>query len=167
MKNLVRIFLCLVAAVVTAMAQQNGESKSSSQVLPPGGQPAAEALVRALLAADTAQNKQERLPVEELKKLVEREIAKSAALPLVTSTKAPVTQGLKGESPDTVTIKTGMIVIEGAVYIRFGDTIYPMVGGGASGCFDPDAEARVQKARQKFAGQLKTEQEKAEQEKKG
>ena len=53
-----------------------------------------------------------------------------------------------------------MVLIDGAVYYRFGGTIYPMQGGGASGCFDPNVDARIQKARMKFAEQSKAEQEK-------
>lgn len=159
MKNLFRVFLCLLLAAATAMAQQGGEPKPK----PPVMQPSGDILVKALLVADSAQNKKDPVPAEDLKKLLEREIAKSAALPLTTTTQMSVRQVAKFEEN---TVKSGMVVIDGAVYLRFGDTIYPMVGGGASGCFDPDALAKWQKARIKFAAQVKVEQEQSVQEKK-
>jgi len=153
MKNLLIAFLYLAVTVTSAMAQEREEPKASSQSAPFSGQPSSEALVKALLAADAVQGKQASFSVEGLKKLVEREIAKSAALPLLVSTQTPVTQNLKGMETDSFTVKNGLTVIDGAVYLQFGGTIYPMNGGGASGCFDPDASARLQQARMKFAEQ--------------
>jgi hypothetical protein len=49
-------------------------------------------------------------------------------------------------------------VIEGAVYIRAGDTIIPMPGGGASGCFmvnEEEARAKIERARAAFAGRIR------------
>ncbi|MEO6724810.1 MAG: hypothetical protein ABIP14_05865 [Blastocatellia bacterium] len=156
MKNLFTVFSCLIVAAATAIAQQGGEPK----LRPPALQPSGDMLVKALLAADNAQSKKEPSSAEDLKNLLEREIAKSAALPLATTTQTPVEQGMKAGETFTFTVKGGMVVIDGAVYLRFGDAIYPMVGGGASGCFDPNTDAKVQKARMKFTEQLKTEQEK-------
>ena len=162
MKNLFKVFSCLMLATATAMAQQGSESKPK----PPAMQPSGDVLVKALLVSDSAQNKKDLPPVEELKKLLEREIAKSAALPFTTTAQTPVVQRAKFGEASTSTVKGGMIVIDGAVYLRFDDAIYPMIGGGASGCFDPDAEARWQKARMKFAAQVKVEQEQSVREKK-
>jgi hypothetical protein len=53
---------------------------------------------------------------------------------------------------------SGFVMIEGATYLVFGDTLMPMPGGGASGCFDKDAEAkaaRLARARAAYAQQLK------------
>src|SRR5262245_55034970 len=52
MKNLFGVLSCLIAAVAVAMGQQDGESKSQPNALQPTG----EVLVKALLAADNAQN---------------------------------------------------------------------------------------------------------------
>lgn len=156
MKNLFRALSCLIVVAVTTMAQQGGEPK----LKPPALRPSGDMLVKALLAADNAQSKKEPSSAEDLKNLLEREIAKSAALPLTTTTQTPVEQGMKAGETFTFTAKGGMVVIDGAAYLRFDDTIYPMVGGGASGCFDPNTDAKVQKARMKFTEQLKTEQEK-------
>ncbi len=46
-----------------------------------------------------------------------------------------------------------IVVVEGAVYLTAGDTIIPMPGGGASGCFNPTSETagRVERAKAKYA----------------
>ncbi|HEX9003461.1 MAG TPA: hypothetical protein VGB07_26370 [Blastocatellia bacterium] len=151
MKNLFGVFFCLLAAVA---AQQAGESKSPGQPAPPSAEPSADILVRALLAADKVRNKQEKLPAEELKTLINREIAKSATLPSVQM--ADARQGIGFQAEDL------MVTIDGAVYLKFGGTIYPMPGGGASGCFDPNSTARLEQARLKFAGQAKSDSGKKE-----
>lgn len=149
MKNLFGVFFCLLAAVI---AQQGGESKSSSQPAPSSIEPSSDVLVRALLAADRAQSKQEKFPAEELKTLIDREIAKSATLP--SAQVADAGQGIR-LPPDDL-----MVTIDGAVYLKFGGTIYPMPGGGASGCFDPNSLARLEQARLKYAEQRKSEESK-------
>lgn len=149
MKNLFGVFFCLFAAVAV---QQAGESKSPGPPAPPSiqpseqpsGQPASDVLVRALLAAEKAQNKQEKLPAEELKTMIDREIAKSATQ--VTDSG----ESLRIQANDL------MVIIDGAVYLKFGGTIYPMPGGGASGCFDPNSAAKLDQARLKFAEQNKS-----------
>lgn len=151
MNNLFGVFFCLLAAVA---AQQSGESKSPGQPAPHSAEPSADILVRALLAADKVRNKQEKLPAEELKTLINREIAKSATLPSVQM--ADAGQGIGFQAEDL------MVTIDGAVYLKFGGTIYPMPGGGASGCFDPNSTARLEQARLKFAGQAKSDSGKKE-----
>lgn len=157
MKNPFGVFLCLIVAVVVAVGQQGGESKAQPPALPPTG----EVLVKALLAADNAQNKRETISVEELKKTIDQEIAKSATAPFTSTSQNPAkrTRQSEGKLP-YLTLDNQMILIDGAVYFRFGDTIYPVNGGGASGCFDPDSATRLQQARIKFAGQNKAHQEK-------
>ncbi len=137
MTYLFGVFLCLSVVV-----QQGSEPKPTPSV-----QPSSDVLVRALLAADSAQNKLEKASAEELKTLIDREIVKSATQ--VADLKK------KGE-PQTTDL---MVLIDGAVYLKFGDTIYPMPGGGASGCFDSNAATKLEQARLKFAEQLKTEKE--------
>jgi hypothetical protein len=148
MKNLLRVLSCLIAAVTVAMAQQSGESRPQSSGLRPTG----DVLVRALLAADHAQNKREMPSVEELKRAIDQEIVKSAAFASssqISSKQAPTP---KDKFP-FATLDNQMLLIDGAVYYRFDDTIYPVPGGGASGCFDPDAADKVHRARMKFAAQ--------------
>jgi hypothetical protein len=142
MKHLSGIFLCLITAVL--MAQHNSQSKSTNQA-PPSVQPGTDLLVKALLAADNAQNKQEKPPVEDLKTVIDREIAKSA------------TQVGDLKKSEDHQVGDPLVLINGAVYLKFGDTIYPMPGGGASGCFDPNSSLKLQQARLKFAEQAKTE----------
>jgi len=159
MKNLLGVLSCLIAAAALAMAQQGGESKAQ----PPGLQPAGEVLVKALLAADNAQKRREAPSAEDLRKTIDREIARLAAGPL---TPTPQTAGRRPPKPTdrpslAAPLDSLMVLIDGAVYYRFDGMIYPAPGGGASGCFAADAEAKVQKARIKFAEQLKAEQEKA------
>jgi hypothetical protein len=147
-KHLVGMFLCLIGIVA---AQQGGESKPPA---PPGVQPAANVLVRAMLAADKARNKQEAPSTEDLKRVIDREIAKSVALPATQTDRFKSTG--EGKADDL------MVVIDGAVYLKFGGTVYPMPGGGASGCFDPNSSARVEQARLKYAEQNKSEPGKKE-----
>src|SRR5262249_15576075 len=114
---------------------------------------------KALLAADHTQNKRETPSLEELKKAIDREIVKSAAFassPQISPKQAPTP---KDKFP-FATLDNQMLLIDGAVYYRFDDTIYPVPGGGASGCFDPDAAAKVHRARMKFAAQNQTGQRK-------
>jgi hypothetical protein len=50
------------------------------------------------------------------------------------------------------------VVIEGAVFTAIGDTLIPMPGGGASGCFDPNGAAtaaKLERARAEWAKLLK------------
>ena len=162
-KNLLKVLSCLIITAVIAVAQQGSESKSQ----PPALQPSGEVLVKALLAADNSQTKKESSSAEELKKTIDQEIAKSVASSLTSSTQNPTRKILKpGDKFSSITSDNLMVLIDGAVYYRFGGTIYPMQGGGASGCFDPNVDARIQKARMKFAEQSKAEQEKTGQEKK-
>lgn len=48
-----------------------------------------------------------------------------------------------------------IIVIEGAVYTSIGDMLMPLPGGGASGCFDPNAAAKIERARAEWAKRQK------------
>jgi hypothetical protein len=157
MKNLFGILLYLIAATAVAAAQQDGESKSQ----PPALQPTGEVLVKALLAAGNAQNKRETPSAEKLKKTIDQEIAKSATAPFTSTPQNPATRTPQsGGKLPYLTLDNQMILIDGAVYFRFGDTIYPVSGGGASGCFDPNSATRLQQARIKFAGQNKADHEK-------
>ena len=61
MKNLFRVFSCLIVAAITAIAQQSGEPR----LKPPALQPSGDRLVKALLAADNAQSKKETSSAEE------------------------------------------------------------------------------------------------------
>ena len=59
-----------------------------------------------------------------------------------------------------VSIRTqivSFIVINGAVYTSVGGVLFPMPGGGASGCFSVPAEneARIGRARAEWAERLK------------
>ncbi|MFN0107422.1 MAG: hypothetical protein ACKVZH_01095 [Blastocatellia bacterium] len=150
MKYLLSIFACLMVAVSAATAQQEPPKPT------PSIQPTAEALMKAQANTDKAMAKHDEASVEELKKFVEREIAKSAALPVTITVQEP----LKPEIPKTsITFSTGMVVIDGAVYIHIGNVIVPMAGGGASGCFSLPEEnaARIQRAQAKFAEINKTQ----------
>ncbi|HMV85913.1 MAG TPA: hypothetical protein PLD20_18935 [Blastocatellia bacterium] len=137
MTYLFGVFLCL-----SVVAQQGSEPKPAPSV-----QPSSDVLVRALLAADGAQNKTEKTSAEELKTMIEREIAKSAM------------QASELKKKGELQTSDPMVLIDGAVYLKFGNTIYPMPGGGASGCFDPNAATKLEQARLKFVEQLKTEKE--------
>jgi hypothetical protein len=46
-----------------------------------------------------------------------------------------------------------LLLIEGALYMPVGNTVLPVPGGGASGCFDPgtDSATRVERAKARFA----------------
>ncbi|MEP7336517.1 MAG: hypothetical protein ABI977_02025 [Acidobacteriota bacterium] len=161
MKNLFGVFLCLIVAIAVAVAQQGGESKSQQPAQLPALQPTGEVLVKALLAADSAQNKRETPSAEELKKTIDQEIAKSATAPFTSTPQDSMGRMHKpGDKLPSLTLDDQIIMIDGAVYFRFGDTIYPMSGGGASGCFDPNSATRLQQARIKFAGQNKADHEK-------
>lgn len=151
MKHLFGVFICLFAVIAV---QQGGESKSSSQPALPSTEPSGDILVRALLAADKVRNKPGNLPAEELKTLIDREIAKSAALPAVQMATARKNTGFQADDL--------LVTIDGAVYLKFNGTIYPMPGGGASGCFDPNSTARLEQARLKFARQTKSDSGKKE-----
>ncbi|MGH9839852.1 MAG: POTRA domain-containing protein [Blastocatellia bacterium] len=53
-----------------------------------------------------------------------------------------------------IMLSTGSnVMVEGAVYLTAGDTIIPMPGGGASGCFNPTGEnaGKVERAKAKYA----------------
>ena len=146
MKYLTGISVCLMIAVSWAIAQQEAPPKPTPSI-----QPTAEALMK---AADRAQAKHDEASAEELKKFVEREIAKSAVLPVTTSGQAPVTQTPAKQSQASIPeLISNMVFIDGAVYLRIGDSILPLPGGGASGCFSVSSEtdAKVQSAKAKFA----------------
>lgn len=153
MKYVLGIYACLVIAVVCATAQQEPPSKQTPSI-----QPTAEALMKAQAAADKAQAKREEPFAEELKKLVDREIAKSAALPVMTTVQEPIKQIVLPDSAKDSTFesKIGLVVIDGVLYLRTGKTIMPMPG---SGCFLPQEEhdARTQRAQAKFAEMSKLE----------
>lgn len=155
MKSLIGIYTCLILAFA---AQQEAPPKPSIQ-------PTAETLMKAQAANEKAQAKRDEAATEELKKLVEREIAKSAALPMTTSVQESVTQTSTKPSRSSVAeLMANLVVIDGAVYMRIGDSIAPMPGGGASGCFSAAGEndVKVQNAKAKFAEMLKAESVKKE-----
>lgn len=143
-QHLLGMVLCLSLAVT---AQQSGDSKPASPPAPSNAQPASDMLVKALLGAEGAQHKTEKISVEELKAMLDREIAISLA------------QAADLRKPGGLQTATPLVLIDGAVYLKFGDTIYPMPGGGASGCFDPNAATKLEQARLKFAEQLKIEKD--------
>ena len=153
MKYLCGICLWLTIAVPAFVAKQDPQPKQTPSI-----QPTAEALMRAQAAADKAQTKHEQSSTEELKKLVEREIAKSAARPVTTTVQEPVSFAALPEQAKDVQaeFKIGMVVIDGAVYIRSGNSILPMIG---SECFltQEEADAKKQRAKAKFAEMIKAE----------
>jgi len=59
----------------------------------------------------------------------------------------------KGESKPVVTppgtyippLNTNIVVLGGVAYMVLGDKLVPMIGGGASGCFDPNGEKTTEK----------------------
>lgn len=131
--------LCLIFALAgLAVAQQEKTT--------PSIQPTAEALMKAQANNDKAQKQQE-ASTEELKKFVEREIAKSAALPVATSVQDPITLTIKNQA---LTTANNMVVIDGVVYLSVGSIIRPMIG---SGCFltQEEINAKTQSAQAKFA----------------
>lgn len=150
-QHLLGMVLCLSLAVT---ARQSGDSKPTTPPAPSNVPPAGDKLVKALLAADGAQNKTEKISAEELKAMLDREIAVSLA------------QAADLRKPGGLQTVNSLVLIDGAVYLKFGDTIYPMPGGGASGCFDPNAATKLQQARLKFAEQAKTEKNQPEADKK-
>lgn len=169
MQYRLRIILCLLAAFAiatfaTSAAQQSGESKSASQTQPLTIQPTAEVLRKAQTAADKVQNKQDSLSAEELKKMIDREVSKAATLPAPAPAQLPVSQPTKAEGTIQTAASSNLVVIDGAVYIRFNDTIVPMTGGGASGCFSDSTEtsAKIEQAKLKFAERLKAEPNKTD-----
>lgn len=152
MKYALGIYCCLVIVAVCAAAQQEPPPKQTPSI-----QPTAEALMKAQAAADKANAKREEPSTEELKKLVEREIAKSAALPVTTTVQEPSKQAISPEPVKDVTLeKVGLVVIDGVVYLKMGKTIQPMPG---SGCFlsQEENDARTLRAQAKFAEMSKLE----------
>lgn len=151
-----KYILGVCACLFIATWQQEAPPKSAPSI-----QPTAEALMKAQAAADKALAKRDEASTEELKKMVEREIAKSAALPITTMTQDPlplITPQDKLRDPK-LEFTVGWVVIDGALYTRIGHTIVPASGGGASGCFSIPAEneAKIQRARVKFAEMNKAE----------
>lgn len=171
MKYLLGIYTCLIIAVAVVAAQQETPTKPTPSI-----QTTAEALMKAQAAADKAQTRRDEPSTEELKKLVEREIAKSAALPVTTTMQAPIAQSIQTTQTSQadpanqsgkgkkVGLKSGLILIDGALYIRVGDSIMPAAGGGASGCFSVSTEnaAKLHRAQMKFAEMNKAELDKTE-----
>ena len=153
MKYLFGISFFLIIAVPVFATQQDPQPKQTPSI-----QPTAEALMKAQAAADKAQAKHEQSSTEELKKLVEREIAKSAALPVTTTVQEPINPRISPKLLQNVKleVKVGMVVVEGAVYIRVGDSIWPMIG---SECYltPEEADAKNQRAKAKFAEMIKAE----------
>lgn len=143
------IFACLALTVASVVAQQGTQPKQKPSI-----QPTAEALLKAQTAADRAQTKSDEPFADEMKKLVEREIAKSAALPVTTTVQEPVNQTLSPEPPNDAQLR--MVVIDGVVYVRVGKSILPIIG---SGCFltQEEIDAKTQRAQAKFAEMSKAE----------
>jgi hypothetical protein len=155
MKYLTGAFACLLIAVSWATAQQETPPKTTPSI-----QPTAETLMK---AADKTQTKREEVSSEELKKFVEREIAKAAALPVTTTIQEPIkptvsTDALKDLKLDT---KISMIFVEGGAYMRIGNMIVAMAG---SECFLSEEEvvARRLRVQAKFAEMEKAESGKTE-----
>lgn len=153
MKYLLGIYACLVLAVAVAAAQQEAPPKPTPSI-----QPTAEALMKAQAATDKALAKRDEASTEELKKMVEREIAKSAALPVTTTVQEPVKLAIQPEvlSRLKLEIKSGLVMVDGTAYMRIGNIIVPMPG---SECFLPEdvSAARLQRAQAKLAEIMKTE----------
>ncbi|MBS1789940.1 MAG: hypothetical protein JST85_19610 [Acidobacteria bacterium] len=151
MKYLFGVFAMLVFAVVAVAAQQNPPPKQAPSI-----QPTAEALMKAQSAADKSQAKNDQPFAEELKQLVEREIAKSAALPVTTTMQQPVKQTLPLAPELSNDTQFKMIVIDGVVYVRVGNSVLPMAG---SGCFltQEEIDVKTQRAQAKFAEMNKAE----------
>jgi len=161
MKYLLGVYICLIIAVAVVAAQQDIQPRQTPSI-----QPTAEALMKAQAAADKAQAKREEPSTEELKKLVEREIARSAALPVTEAAHDPIPQSVQANPSDPAKGKnkqigflSGLVLIDGALYIRVGNSVLPAPGGGASGCFSTSVEndAKIQRAQAKFAEMTKAE----------
>lgn len=155
MKYLPGILLCLLVPGGIAVAQQNGELAKSTSEAPSGIQPSSQVLVRALLAADKAAGPPEEPSIETLKEIIEREIIKSVSLPFAIPAGGSQAQSPGFERIFAAPVPDPLVVIDGAVYFKFGGTVYPMNGGGASGCFDSEAPIKLRQARAKFAAQNK------------
>lgn len=159
MKYLTGICVCLIAAFSLAVAQQESPPKPTPSI-----QPTAETLMK---AADKAQPKREEASTEELKKFVEREIAKSAALPVMTTVQEPIKPVASSEllKDLNLNLKTMMVYVEGGAYMKIGDVVVALAG---SECFLTEEEviARRQRVQAKFAEMKKVEQAKPEPEKK-
>ncbi|MEK7830854.1 MAG: hypothetical protein AAB401_07200 [Acidobacteriota bacterium] len=141
MKHLLGICACLFIATW----QQEAPPKPAPSI-----QPTAEALMKAQTAADKALAKRDEDSTEELKKLVEREIAKSAALPVTTTVQEPVKLTVKLE------FKTSVMMVDGSPYLRIGNIVVAMPG---SECFLPEdvSAARFQRAQAKLTELMKAE----------
>lgn len=84
MKYLFGIFLCLAMWGVAA-AQQKEQLKNRRQAPAPAIKPTAAALMKSQLEGDQPEVNRQEYSVEELKKTIEREIAKSVSMLVVTS----------------------------------------------------------------------------------
>lgn len=155
MKYLTGICICLLSLFSLAAAQQEAPPKPTPSI-----QPTAETLMK---AADKTQTKREEASAEELKKFVEREIAKSAALPVTTTVQEPIQPAVPPRSLKDLKLdwKAGIIYVEGGMYMKIGDVIVAMAG---SECFLTEEEvlARRQRVQAKFAEMQKAEAAKPE-----
>lgn len=151
MKYVLGVCACLVIAVACVAAQQEPPPKQTPSI-----QPTAEALLKAQAAAEKAQAKREEPSTEALKKLVEREIAKSAGLPVTTIEQTELLPITVSEPSPEQKPESKIVVIDGTVYVRMGMTILPMAG---SGCFltQEESDARTKRAQAKFAEMNKAE----------
>lgn len=151
MKYVFGVYACLVIVVVCVAAQQEPPPKQTPSI-----QPTAEALLKAQAAAEKAQTKREEPSTEALKKMVEREIAKSAGLPLATTVQEPIEPIVPSKPAQDQQPESKVVVIDGTVYVRMGMTILPMAG---SGCFltQEENDARTKRAQAKFAEMNKLE----------
>ncbi len=150
----ISLFIVMLAFSWTA-AQQDVPPKPTPSI-----QPTAEALMK---AADKTQTKREDASAEELKKFVEREIAKSAALPVTTTVQEPIQPAVPPRVLKDLKLdwKAGIIYVEGGMYMKIGDVIVAMAG---SECFLTEEEvvARRQRVQAKFAEMQKAESAKPE-----
>jgi len=139
MKYLIGICLCLLPGISFAAVPQSGAVKPRRPAPVPAIQPTAQALMKSEFGGDKEGNREDQ-SVEELKKTIEREIAKSAALPVATSIQEITAQTIPPRPVPELTRPYNLLVIDGALYVKFGDTIIPISGGGASGCFSTAPE---------------------------
>lgn len=153
MKYLIGIYTCLVLAFA---AQQEIPPKPSIQ-------PTAEALMKAQAANEKAQSKRDDVTAEELKKMVEREIAKSASLPVTTTVQEPVKPTATPDLLKDVKLdsQTMMIYVEGGAYMRIGNVVVALAG---SECFLTEEEvlARRKRVQAKFDEMQKADPAKTE-----
>lgn len=125
MKTLLGVLLVAFFICATAAAQQKNDQQQPDQPVAPG--------LRAKIESMMKSESQRPVPTNDDK----------------------IEAGLSGKPrkfEGLFSIPT--VMIEGAVYMSVGDTLIPMPGGGASGCFDPtgvETTARIERAKAEWA----------------